>query len=98
MFGAGHDRVGIVTFAVAGREAADVSAHLAAAHGIGVRDGQFCAHPLARRLLAEAGERAGSPLGENAVRASIGIGTTAEHVERLLLGVAELSGPDPAAG
>jgi selenocysteine lyase/cysteine desulfurase len=99
MFGAGHDRVGIVTFAVAGREAAEVSAHLAAEHGIGVRDGQFCAHPLARRLLAEAGERAGKPLGENAVRASIGIGSTAEHVERLLLGVSELTGPDhPAAG
>ncbi len=99
MFGAGHDRVGIVTFAVAGREAVEVSAHLAAAHGIGVRDGQFCAHPLARRLLAEAGERAGRPLGENAVRASIGIGSTAEHVERLLLGVSELTAPDhPAAG
>jgi selenocysteine lyase/cysteine desulfurase len=99
MFGPAHDRVGIVTFAVAGREAADVSAHLAAAHGIGVRDGQFCAHPLARRLLAEAGDRAGRPLGENAVRASIGIGSTAEHVDRLLLGVAELTGPnDPTAG
>jgi selenocysteine lyase/cysteine desulfurase len=99
MFGAGHDRVGIVTFAVAGREAAEVSAHLAAVHGIGVRDGQLCAHPLARRLLAEAGERAGQPLGENAVRASIGIGSTPEHVERLLLGVSELTGPDhPAEG
>jgi selenocysteine lyase/cysteine desulfurase len=99
MFGAEHDRVGIVTFAMAGRPAAEVSAHLAAAHGIGVRDGQFCAHPLARRLLAEAGERAGQPLGENAVRASIGIGSTAEHVERLLRGVAELTEPDrPSAG
>jgi selenocysteine lyase/cysteine desulfurase len=99
MFGAEHDRVGIVTFAVAGRQAADVSAHLAAAHGIGVRDGQFCAHPLARRLLAEAGERAGQPLGDYAVRASIGIGSTAEHVERLVHGVAELAEPDrPSAG
>jgi selenocysteine lyase/cysteine desulfurase len=97
MFGADHDRVGIVTFAVAGRPAAEVSAHLAAAHGIGVRDGQFCAHPLARRLLAEAGERAGQPLGENAVRASIGIGSTAEHVKRLLLGVTELADPDRQA-
>jgi selenocysteine lyase/cysteine desulfurase len=91
MFGPDHDRVGIVTFAVAGREASEVSAHLGA-QGIGVRDGQFCAHPLARRLLAEAGERAGQPLGENAIRASIGIGSTAEHVERLLTGVADLTG------
>ncbi len=94
MFGPEHDRVGIVTFAVTGWEAADVSAHLAAEHGIGVRDGQFCAHPLARRLLAEAGQRAGQPLGENAVRASIGLGSTAEHIDRLLLGVTELARPD----
>jgi selenocysteine lyase/cysteine desulfurase len=70
MFSPAHDRVGIVTFVVAGREAADVSAHLAAAHGIGVRDGQFCAHPLARRLLAEARDRAGQEHGENAIRTS----------------------------
>jgi selenocysteine lyase/cysteine desulfurase len=97
MFGPGHDRVGIVSFAVAGQSAAEVSAHLAAAHGIGVRDGQFCAHPLARRLLAEAGQRAGQPLGENAVRASIGIGSSAEHVERLVAGVAELARPGTTA-
>ncbi|HXW47685.1 MAG TPA: aminotransferase class V-fold PLP-dependent enzyme [Streptosporangiaceae bacterium] len=92
-FGSGHDRVGIVTFAVAGMEASEVSEHLAAAHGIGVRDGQFCAHPLARRLLAEASERAGQPLGDYAVRASMGIGSTAEHVERLITGVTELTQP-----
>jgi selenocysteine lyase/cysteine desulfurase len=90
-FGPAHDRVGIVTFVVAGREASDVSAFLAADYGIGVRDGQFCAHPLARRLLADASDRAGCPLGEFAVRASFGIGTTAEHIDRLLTGVAEFS-------
>jgi selenocysteine lyase/cysteine desulfurase len=89
-FGPDHDRVGIVTFAVAGRPAAEVSAHLAAEHGIGVRDGQFCAHPLSRRLLAGASARAGCPLGDYAVRASIGLGSTAEHVERLIAGVTEL--------
>jgi selenocysteine lyase/cysteine desulfurase len=90
MFGPEHDRVGIVTFAVAGLQASDVAAHLGGAHGIGVRDGQFCAHPLARRLLAEASQRAGQPLGENAVRASVGLGSVAEHVDRLIAGVAEL--------
>jgi selenocysteine lyase/cysteine desulfurase len=90
MFGPGHDRVGIVTFAIAGREASAVAGHLGAQHGIGVRDGQFCAHPLARRLLAEASERAGQPLGDYAVRASMGIGSTAEHVDRLITGVTEL--------
>ncbi len=90
MFGPDHDRVGIVTFAVAGHQASGVAAHLGGAHGIGVRDGQFCAHPLARRLLAEASQRAGQPLGENAVRASVGLGSVAEHVDRLIAGVTEL--------
>jgi selenocysteine lyase/cysteine desulfurase len=93
MFGPAHDRVGIVTFAIAGLDASEISAYLAAQYGIGVRDGQFCAHPLARRLLAEASERAGQPLGDYAVRASIGIGSTAEHVDRLLVGVADLTQP-----
>jgi selenocysteine lyase/cysteine desulfurase len=92
MFGPDHDRVGIVTFAVAGHEASDVAAHLGGAHGIGVRDGQFCAHPLARRLLADASARAGQPLGDHAVRASVGLGSVAEHVDRLIAGVTELAG------
>lgn len=91
-FGPEHDRVGIVTFAVAGLEAAQVSAHLATEHGIGVRDGQFCAHPLSRRLLADASDRAGCLLGDYAVRASLGLGSTAEHVDRLITGVSELAG------
>ncbi|HEY2669430.1 MAG TPA: aminotransferase class V-fold PLP-dependent enzyme [Rugosimonospora sp.] len=89
-FAPDHDRVGIVSFAVAGVPAAEVSAHLATRYGIGVRDGLFCAHPLGRRLLAEASTRLGRPLGGSAVRASIGLGTTAEHVERLLAGLREL--------
>jgi selenocysteine lyase/cysteine desulfurase len=90
-FAADHDRVGIVSFAVAGVAAADVSTHLARRHGIGVRDGLFCAHPLTRRLLAEASARLGRPLTGGAVRASIGIGTTTEHVDRLLTGLRDLA-------
>jgi len=86
-----HDRVGIVSFAVAGVSASDVSTHLATRHGIGVRDGLFCAHPLTRRLLADAGARAGTDLGSSAVRASVGLGSTEAHVDRLLDGVAELT-------
>ncbi|GAA3385198.1 aminotransferase class V-fold PLP-dependent enzyme [Cryptosporangium minutisporangium] len=90
-FPAGHDRVGIVSFAVAGVPAADVSAQLATRHGIGVRDGLFCAHPLSQRLLADASVRVGAGLGASAVRASVGLGSTEDHVDRLLLGVAELT-------
>jgi len=89
-FAAGHDRVGIVSFAVAGIRAADVSAYLGTRHGIGVRDGLFCAHPLGRQLLDDAAARAGRPLGDSAVRASVGLGTTPEHVDRLVAGVSEL--------
>ncbi|WP_035856647.1 aminotransferase class V-fold PLP-dependent enzyme [Cryptosporangium arvum] len=87
----GHDRVGIVSFAVAGVPAADVSAYLATRHGIGVRDGLFCAHPLTERLLADASARAGADLGPTAVRASVGLGSTPGHVDRLLTGLAELT-------
>ncbi|GAB2959594.1 aminotransferase class V-fold PLP-dependent enzyme [Micromonospora polyrhachis] len=78
-------RVGIVSFVVAGRDSAEVAAVLANEHGIGVRDGLFCAHPLARRLLAEASARSGrADLPATALRASIGLGSTAEEIDRLL--------------
>jgi selenocysteine lyase/cysteine desulfurase len=85
MFGETAERVGIVSFVVAGRDSGEVAAILATAHGIGVRDGLFCAHPLARRLIGEAAARSGRrDLPPTALRASIGLGTTAEHVDRLL--------------
>ncbi|MBE7701698.1 aminotransferase class V-fold PLP-dependent enzyme [Oerskovia sp. Sa1BUA8] len=68
------DPVGVVTFSVDGHDAGLVASYLSAEHGIGVRDGRFCAHPLLARL--------GLPAG--AVRASIGVGTTGEEIERLL--------------
>ncbi|RSM78875.1 cysteine desulfurase [Amycolatopsis sp. WAC 01375] len=81
------DRLGIVSFTVDGVETRTVSTRLAAEFGIGVRDGLFCAHPFTRRLLDEAG--ATTP---TAVRASIGIGTTAEHIDRLITGIRSISG------
>lgn len=68
------DPVGVVTFAVAGHDPGHVAAYLSAEHGIGVRDGRFCAHPLLARL----------GLGEGAIRASVGVGTTGEEVDRLV--------------
>jgi selenocysteine lyase/cysteine desulfurase len=69
----GHDRVGVVTFGVKGIDAALLAAALGAEHAIGVRDGSFCAHPLMEHLG-----------GGTAIRASIGIGTSAEDIDRLL--------------
>ncbi|OZV74286.1 cysteine desulfurase [Micromonospora echinospora] len=91
-FGPTADRVGIVSFVVAGRDSADVAAILATEHRIGLRDGLFCAHPLARRLLAEAAARSGRrDLPPTALRASLGLGSTDEHVERLLTALAALA-------
>ncbi|MGS2613185.1 aminotransferase class V-fold PLP-dependent enzyme [Micromonospora sp. LZ34] len=90
-FGPDAPRVGIVSFVVAGRDSAAVAAELAREHGIGVRDGLFCAHPLARRLLGEAATRSGRrDLPPTALRASIGLGSTAEHVDALLAALATL--------
>ncbi|TYB35286.1 aminotransferase class V-fold PLP-dependent enzyme [Micromonospora sp. AP08] len=90
-FGPDAPRVGIVSFVVAGRESADVAAHLATAHRIGVRDGLFCAHPLARRLLTEAATRSGrTDLPPTALRASLGLGTTETDVDVLLTALATL--------
>ena len=77
--------IGVVAFTVDGYPPGLVAAYLSAEHGIGVRDGKFCAHPLLSRL--------GAP--EGAVRASFGVGTTLEDIERLATAVDQLvtSGP-----
>lgn len=92
MFGPDAPRVGIASFAIAGHDSAAVSGYLARKHGIGVRDGLFCAHPLVRRLLYEAATRLGRPLPPTAVRASIGLATTAEDVDNLVNALRELTG------
>ncbi|GIG40283.1 aminotransferase class V-fold PLP-dependent enzyme [Cellulomonas phragmiteti] len=74
------DPVGVVTFTVGDLNPGLVAAYLSAEHGIGVRDGRFCAHPLLAHLGASHG----------AVRASVGVGTTAEHVDRLVDALAAL--------
>ncbi|WP_405115942.1 aminotransferase class V-fold PLP-dependent enzyme [Micromonospora sp. NBC_01405] len=90
-FGPDSPRVGIVSFVLAGRDSAEVAAELAIRYDIGVRDGLFCAHPLARRLLTEAATRSGHrDLPPTALRASIGLGSTQQHVESLLTALAEL--------
>lgn len=91
LFGPAHPRLGIAAFAVAGLESAEVAGRLADEHGIGVRDGLFCAHPLTRHLLS-AGP-AGLP--GTAVRASLGAATTEEHVDRLAAGVAQIAAQRP---
>lgn len=81
------DAVGVVTFTVDGYEPGQVAAYLSAEHGIGVRDGRFCAHPLLSRL----------GYGAGAVRSSVGVGTAGEEVERLVAAVGALVADGPQA-
>ncbi|MEO8850852.1 MAG: aminotransferase class V-fold PLP-dependent enzyme [Allobranchiibius sp.] len=76
----GEDRpnVGVVTFTVDGYDPSLVSLVLSDEYGISVRDGRFCAHLLCDNILGD---------GATAVRASIGLATRAEHVERLIDGL-----------
>ncbi|MFF5234058.1 aminotransferase class V-fold PLP-dependent enzyme [Dactylosporangium sp. NPDC000521] len=86
LFEADAERVGIVSFAVLGEDPGELATTLGRDHGIGVRTGQFCAHPLTRRLLSEAAARLdpSAPVPTQAVRASFGLGTTEAHIDRLL--------------
>lgn len=91
LWGPDHPRVGIVSFVVEGRPAREVAEILSAEHGIGVRDGKFCAHPFVRHLLGDADDEGCADGTVSAVRASIGIGTTEEHVDRLIAALREIT-------
>ncbi|CAI3800964.1 aminotransferase class V-fold PLP-dependent enzyme [Pseudarthrobacter sp. MM222] len=78
--GQGAGTIGVVNFSVEGYDAGLVAAYLSAEHGIGLRDGRFCAHPLLKRL--------GLPSGS--LRASFGLGSRLEDAQRLLAGIQEL--------
>jgi selenocysteine lyase/cysteine desulfurase len=81
-----EDLVGVASFNVPGHRADLVAAYLSAEHGIGVRGGKFCAHPLLERFgLSDAG----------AVRASIGLGTSSEDVAALLQALDRLISDGP---
>lgn len=82
-----------------------VAARLSAEYGIGVRHGCFCAHPYLMRLLdlsqqeideyrraVYAGDRRNIP---GAVRASAGINTTIEDIDRFLEAMSEIAGSAP---
>jgi selenocysteine lyase/cysteine desulfurase len=67
----------VVSFTIPGHDSGLLAAALSAEYGIGVRDGAFCAHIGTRRLLGRV-----DATEQRAVRASIGLGTTEEHVLR----------------
>lgn len=74
------DTIGVVNFSLEGYDAGLVAAYLSAEHGVGLRDGRFCAHPLLKRL--------GLPSGS--LRASFGLGSRLEDAQRLVAGIEAL--------
>ncbi|MBN6050850.1 aminotransferase class V-fold PLP-dependent enzyme [Nonomuraea sp. RK-328] len=91
LWGPDHPRVGIVSFTVDGLTAREVAEALSGDYGIGVRDGKFCAHPFVRHLLGDEQDGGCEDGTASAVRASIGIGTTEEHVDRLVTALRDLA-------
>jgi selenocysteine lyase/cysteine desulfurase len=76
-----HPRIGVVSFSVAGLDPRLVATALAAEHGVGIRDGAFCAHQAVQSMLGD------DRTSDRALRASVGLGTTAEHVDRFVRGL-----------
>ena len=103
--GEGVDRLGVSTFTVDGMDHSLVAAVLSAEHGIGVRHGCFCAHPYITHLLGideDESARIGARLrrGEHhsipgAVRASFGLGTTVQHIDRFVDALTEMTTRGP---
>jgi selenocysteine lyase/cysteine desulfurase len=100
-----HPRIGVLTFSVRGLGYAQLAAALSAEHGIGVRHGCFCAHPLVSDLL-DIDDRAVADIGAalragrsvplpGAVRLSIGLGTTSADIDRLVDAVEQIAVDGP---
>ena len=102
---ADHPRVGLLTFNLRGTPYDLLAATLSAEHGIGIRHGCFCAHPLMARLLrvndaemhrlldeARAGHHERLP---GAARMSLGLGSTRADIDDLAdaLGAIAADGP-----
>ncbi|MBW3669874.1 MAG: aminotransferase class V-fold PLP-dependent enzyme [Actinobacteria bacterium] len=105
LWGENHPRIGVVTFNLAGYEHSHLAAVLSAEHGIGVRHGCFCAHPFMLRLLGVGDACAEEIRGRlrerervaipGAVRASFGVGTTQDDVDRLVDAVSRIARHGP---
>ena len=105
MWAPDHPRIAVLPFTLASVPYAQLAAVLSAEYGIGLRHGCFCAHPLMAHLLnidaAQAsklgrGLRRGDPVAKpGAVRASMGLGTSAADIQHLFeaLTAVVLDGP-----
>ena len=96
------DRLGVATFMVDGFPDRLLAQILAAEHGVGVRNGRFCAHPFVGELIRRNHDTAGAASaaddgrGPGAVRASLGVASCEDDVDRLLSALVEVITSGPA--
>ncbi len=96
------DRLGVATFMVDGFPDRLLAQILAAEHGVGVRNGRFCAHPFVGELIRRnhdttgAASAADDGRGPGAVRASLGVASCEDDVDRLLSALGEIITSGPA--
>lgn len=99
------ETLAVASFSVEGQHHALVAARMSHEYGIGIRHGCFCAHPYLMRLLnlsqearsrfrerVRAGDRSEVP---GAVRASAGIFTALDDIQRFLAAVTEIASGSP---
>ena len=102
---AAHSRVGLLTFNLAGVPYELLAAALSAEHGIGIRHGCFCAHPLMMRLLQVDGPEAHRlmdatrdglhPRLPGAARISFGLGTSRADVDVVAAALQQIASEGP---
>jgi selenocysteine lyase/cysteine desulfurase len=102
---AAHPRVGLLTFNLAGVPYELLAAALSAEHGIGIRHGCFCAHPLMMRLLRvdepeahrlmDATRDGQHPRLPGAARISFGLGTGRADVEVVAEALQQIASDGP---
>jgi selenocysteine lyase/cysteine desulfurase len=98
-------RIGVLPFTLEGMPYARLAAALSAEYGIGVRHGCFCAHPLVAHLLGVDAAtdrrirrtllRSGTARLPGAVRASVGLATIADDLDRLVAALTVLASDGP---
>ncbi len=102
---ADHPRVGLLTFNLGEVPYDLLAAVLSAEHGIGIRHGCFCAHPLMMRLLRVDDAEARRLLDEGragrherlpgAARMSLGLGSTREEIDILADALSAIAADGP---
>lgn len=91
----GSPRISVASFTVDCVDGPLLAAALSAEHGISVRAGKFCAHPLVEHLLSAGGEVCGASPGDP-LRVSLGAFNVLDDVERLLVALRQLIQHGPA--